>query len=151
MSDRPKQLTKVQHEAYQLFLQKNTDYGDAFAKYGPIGVLVRIGDKIQRLQHISKTAITLVKSESLRDTLIDLHNYAAMAVILLDEDPQKINPPQIVIPNAYSDSSLSDNDQQTTYYVGTSPNERPEILERNYVTDHPCMMPQENGGRCSIT
>jgi len=28
----------------------------------------------------------MVDTESLRDTLIDLHNYAAMAVMLLDEN-----------------------------------------------------------------
>ncbi len=147
MSERPEQLSKIQKEAFELFLQKNTDYGDAFANYGPIGVLVRLGDKIQRLQHISKSNVTLVKTESLRDTLIDLHNYAAMAVMLLDENPEKINqPPQIVLPNTYSDSSISDNDQHGSYYVGTPPYERPEILERNYVTES-----QENEGRCSIS
>ena len=146
MSERPEQLSKIQKEAFELFVQKNTDYGDAFANYGPIGVLVRLGDKIQRLQHISKSNVTLVKTESLRDTLIDLHNYAAMAVMLLDENPEKINqPPQIVLPNTYSDSSISDNGQ-TGYYIGTPPYERPEILERNYVTES-----QENEGRCSIS
>ena len=43
------------------------------------------GDKIQRLMSIEKTGITMVKSESLRDTLIDLHNYSAMAIMLLDK------------------------------------------------------------------
>ena len=38
------------------------------------------------LNKISKTNVQLVKTESLRDTLIDLHNYAAMAIMLLDED-----------------------------------------------------------------
>tara|TARA_X000001036_G_scaffold437639_1_gene483411 strand:+ start:773 stop:1156 length:384 start_codon:yes stop_codon:yes gene_type:complete len=90
MSNRPQQLLDIQIEAYALFQQKNTDYGDAFANHGPIGVLVRLGDKIQRLQKISRTNVQLVKTESLRDTLIDLHNYAAMAVMLLDEDEQVV-------------------------------------------------------------
>jgi hypothetical protein len=84
MSNRVKQLETVQHEAKELFSKKNQDYGDAFANYGPIGVLVRIGDKLQRLQSISSSGITLVQDERLRDSLIDLHNYAAMAVMLLD-------------------------------------------------------------------
>jgi hypothetical protein len=84
MSRRVKQLETVQHEAKELFSKKNKDYGDAFANYGPIGVLVRIGDKLQRLQSISSSGITLVQDEKLRDSLIDLHNYAAMAVMLLD-------------------------------------------------------------------
>mgnify|MGYP001223725874 FL=1 len=152
MSQRAEHLSNIQKEAFDLFLQKNADYGDAFANYGPIGVLVRLGDKIQRLQHISKTNITLVKTESLRDTLIDLHNYAAMVVMLLDKNDDKINEaPQIVLANTYSDSSLSDNDPQTEYYVGSPRHKSQENLERNYVTEHPSMVPQETGGRCSIS
>jgi len=85
MANRVKQLDVIQLEARTLFQSKNSDYGDAFATYGPIGVLVRIGDKIQRLQSIDKKGITLVEDEKLRDTLIDLHNYAAMAIMLMDE------------------------------------------------------------------
>tara|TARA_B100000902_G_scaffold400020_1_gene474633 strand:- start:6296 stop:6763 length:468 start_codon:yes stop_codon:yes gene_type:complete len=83
--DRVQQLNVIQLEARHLFQRKNSDYGDAFATYGPVGVLVRIGDKIQRLQSIHKRGITLVQDEKMRDTLIDLHNYAAMAIMLIDE------------------------------------------------------------------
>jgi len=88
-SDRNSQLDIIQLEARQLFEKKNKDYGDAFATYGPIGVLVRIGDKIQRLQSIHTSGITLIEDEKMRDTLIDLHNYAAMAIMLLDEKSKK--------------------------------------------------------------
>ena len=71
--------------------KKNQDYGDAFANYGAVGVIVRMGDKIQRLNSVSKHGVTMVNSESVRDTLIDLHNYAAMAVMLLDEQKEKDN------------------------------------------------------------
>jgi hypothetical protein len=50
-----------------------------------VGVLVRIGDKLQRALSITKNGVNLVDDEGIRDTLIDLHNYAAMAVMLLDE------------------------------------------------------------------
>lgn len=89
MSDRVNQMTAVQSEALELFRKKNADYGDAFATYGPIGVIVRMGDKINRLVSINQNGVTLVDSESVRDTLIDLHNYAAMAVMLLDEKKDK--------------------------------------------------------------
>lgn len=82
--DRIKQMSSVQEEALELFKMKNKDYGDAFANYGSIGVLVRMGDKISRLVNIEKNKIE-VKDEKMRDTLIDLHNYAAMAIMLLDE------------------------------------------------------------------
>lgn len=85
MSQRTELMKEIQKEGLELFIKKNNDYGDAFANYGPVGVLVRIGDKISRLTNITKTGITLVKDEKLRDTLIDLHNYAAMAIMLMDE------------------------------------------------------------------
>lgn len=82
---RVEQLTAVHNECRELFARKNHDYGDAFAKHGPVGVLIRIGDKIDRLMKISASGVVLVDDERLRDTLIDLSNYAAMAVMLMDE------------------------------------------------------------------
>lgn len=84
-TDRVSQMKAVQAEALALFKKKNADYGDAFAKYGVIGVLMRIEDKIQRSLSISKNGITLVNDERIQDTLLDLHNYAAMALMLLNE------------------------------------------------------------------
>lgn len=85
MSHRVEQMKKVQGEALTLFARKNADYGDAFANYGTIGVLMRIQDKISRALSITKNGITLVDDEKIKDTLIDLHNYAAMGVMLLEE------------------------------------------------------------------
>jgi hypothetical protein len=86
MTDRVEQLQNIQSTALELFKKKNADYGDAFAKYGLIGVLMRIEDKIQRALSISKKGVVLVSDEGLQDTLLDLHNYAAMALMLLVED-----------------------------------------------------------------
>jgi len=83
--NREEQLIKVQEEAWELFRKKNKDYGDAFASHGPVGVLVRLHDKLNRLTNITKTGVTLVEDEKLRDTLLDLHNYSAMAIMLIDE------------------------------------------------------------------
>jgi hypothetical protein len=82
MTDRIEQLKQIQSDALELFKKKNADYGDAFAKFGIIGVLMRIEDKIQRALSISKSGVTLVDDEGLRDTLLDLHNYAAMALMV---------------------------------------------------------------------
>lgn len=82
---RIEQMETIQKESLELFKRKNADYGDAFAKYGIIGVLMRIEDKIQRSLSITKNGVNLVKDESIRDTLLDLHNYAAMGLMLLDE------------------------------------------------------------------
>jgi hypothetical protein len=83
--NRVEQMKKVQAEGLALFTKKNADYGDAFAKFGVIGVLMRIEDKIQRAISITKNGINLVDDETLRDTMIDLHNYSAMTMMLLDE------------------------------------------------------------------
>ena len=83
--DRVGQLKQIQQEALELFTKKNIDYGDAFAKYGVIGVLMRIEDKLQRYLSITKNGVNLVNDEGLRDTLIDLHNYSAMALMLIVE------------------------------------------------------------------
>ena len=79
------QMKTIQNEALLLFTKKNIDYGDSFAKYGVIGVLMRIEDKLQRAMSITKNGVNLVNDEGIRDTLIDLHNYSAMALMLLDE------------------------------------------------------------------
>ena len=84
--DRISQMKAVQKEALELFEKKNTDYGDAFAKFGVIGVLMRIEDKLQRALNITNNGITLIKDERIEDTLLDLHNYTAMALMLLNED-----------------------------------------------------------------
>ena len=78
-------MKRIQGEALTLFTKKNADYGDAFAKYGFIGVLMRIEDKLQRSLSITKNGVHLITDEGIRDTLIDLHNYSAMALMLLDE------------------------------------------------------------------
>lgn len=78
-------MRKVQDEGLELFRRKNQDYGDAFAEYGPVGVIMRMNDKIRRLMSITKSGVSLVNDEGIRDTLIDLHNYSAMAIMLMDE------------------------------------------------------------------
>lgn len=84
--NRVEQMEMIQSEALELFKRKNADYGDAFAKYGVVGVLMRIEDKLQRVMSITKNGVNLVNDESIKDTLIDLHNYSAMALMLLSEN-----------------------------------------------------------------
>jgi len=83
--NRVDQMIAVHKEALELFKKKNADYGDSFANYGPVGVIVRMGGGISRLSSVTKNGVSFIDNESVRDTLIDLHNYAAMAIMLLDE------------------------------------------------------------------
>ena len=65
MNNRVEQMIKIQKEALELFTKKNIDYGDAFAKYGVIGVLMRIEDKLQRSMSITKNDVNLVNNTHL--------------------------------------------------------------------------------------
>ena len=80
-------IEQVKNEALDLFARKNADYGDAFAEFGTLGVLVRIGDKIFRLNTLTKRKENeqMVSDESIIDTYEDLFNYTAMAVMLINE------------------------------------------------------------------
>lgn len=79
------QMKQIQTKGLELFTIKNRDYGDSFSTYGIIGVLIRIQDKISRSITITQEGIYLVKDERIEDTLMDLHNYAAMALMLMEE------------------------------------------------------------------
>ena len=87
--NRPEQMREIQKQGYELFVKKNIDYGDSFAKYGIIGVLMRIEDKIQRAMTITNNGVNLINDEGIKDTLLDLHNYAAMALMLYNEKIEK--------------------------------------------------------------
>jgi hypothetical protein len=85
--DRVSQLKCIQEECLKIFEKKNADYGDAFAKHGVIGVLVRINDKLSRYTNITKNGINIsVTDETLKDTLMDLHNYSAMAIMCMNDN-----------------------------------------------------------------
>ena len=85
--DRVAQLERIQDECKTVFVKKNRDYGDAFARHGTVGVLVRISDKLNRFTNITKNGLEInVSDETLRDTLLDLHNYAAMGIMTLEDN-----------------------------------------------------------------
>ena len=98
-------FSKIQQEGLNLFIKKNHDYGESYKDYGLIGVLVRLGDKIKRLQNITNKGINLVNDESLRDTLIDLQNYSTMAIMLYDDNNDKNN-------NDNNDKNNNDNNDK---------------------------------------
>ena len=52
-------MKKIQAEALDLFARKNADYGDAFAEFGVIGVLMRIEDKMKRAVSITKNGVNV--------------------------------------------------------------------------------------------
>lgn len=78
-------------EMDSLYRQKNADYGNSYAelyaRYGSIYPLIRLEEKIARVERLTTSEKDPeVKSESLRDTLIDLANYSVMWIAELDKD-----------------------------------------------------------------
>lgn len=75
-------------EIHYLYVQKNQDYGDSFhqtfMEEGMAMARIRLGDKLSRFKSLTRSGIQQVKDESIRDTLIDLANYAIMTVLELD-------------------------------------------------------------------
>lgn len=88
-------LKVVQHqeickELNALYERKNHDYGDSFHESfldeGLAMPRIRLGDKYSRFKTLSHQCVDRkVKDESIRDTLIDLANYAIMTIMELDE------------------------------------------------------------------
>lgn len=71
---------------HNLYVTKNRDYGDSvhdtYEKYGLVSFLVRLEDKLNRARTLSKQA-AVVQDEKIEDTLLDMANYAILAVIEL--------------------------------------------------------------------
>ena len=78
------ELLNVMHE---LYVTKNHDYGDSvhdtYLKYGLTSFLVRLEDKLNRVRTINQKE-QLVKDEKIKDTLLDLANYAILAILELE-------------------------------------------------------------------
>lgn len=78
---------------HNLYITKNQDYGDSvhdtYKKYGLVSFLVRLEDKLNRARTLSKKD-ALVLDEKIEDTLLDMANYAILAVIELQADKAEL-------------------------------------------------------------
>lgn len=71
----------------ELCIKKNRDYGDNnIVDLGPKGLFPRIYDKIMRLKTLLwENKLQNVKDETIRDTILDLRNYAQILLAVLDK------------------------------------------------------------------
>lgn len=86
-TNRHKMLCNFIHELYR---RKNHDYGDSFhlsfKEEGMAMARIRLGDKLNRFKQLSKNPDSQqVKGESIKDTLLDLANYAIMTVLEIQD------------------------------------------------------------------
>lgn len=85
-------LYDVQDELADILLSKHEDYGPNNISDAPGGALngirVRMYDKIARLNNLIDNNKE-PKHESIRDTLIDIANYATIAIMVIDDKWEK--------------------------------------------------------------
>lgn len=80
-------------ELSTLYERKNADYGDSFHQLfeeeGIAASRIRLGDKLNRFKRLSRNYEQNVKDESIRDTLMDMANYAIMTIMEIDRNGGK--------------------------------------------------------------
>jgi hypothetical protein len=81
---------KICSKLSDIYEAKNHDYGDSFAKVrnelGNTAILVRLYDKIGRLNTLLHGADQKVKDESIEDCFMDLANYCIMELVEREVD-----------------------------------------------------------------
>ena len=80
-------VSKTYKEAEELLIRKHRDYGPKNISASPGGAInglrVRIHDKLARINNLYDNGAT-PENESLRDSFIDMANYAIIALLVLD-------------------------------------------------------------------
>lgn len=86
-------------ELNKLYEKKNHDYGDSFhqtfIEEGLAMTRIRLGDKFSRFKTLSRLTNSdsdqqQVTDESIRDTLMDLANYAIMTILEMDGENRHV-------------------------------------------------------------
>ena len=78
--------------------KKNHDYAGPddpiknFRFFGSYGVVVRLSDKLMRVINFARTKRMEVEDESIKDTLRDIINYAAIALYLMEGEYTQCGP-----------------------------------------------------------
>ena len=88
---KPERHMKLCEELNATYTKKNHDYGDSFhvtyLEEGMAMARIRLSDKLNRFKTLTRNKdAAQVNDESVRDTLLDLANYALMTVLELDEE-----------------------------------------------------------------
>lgn len=77
----------VVNKLYQIYLDKNSDYGDSFNslydEFGLTSSIIRMQDKLNRIKSLNENNRRKVKDENIKDSVMDLANYAIMTVMRL--------------------------------------------------------------------
>lgn len=88
LAESVEKFTEITSNMAKTYAAKNHDYGNSFEqsldKFGLVASIVRLGDKMNRIESLTKKEAQ-VKDESIKDTLLDMANYAIMTVMWMDK------------------------------------------------------------------
>lgn len=88
LAESVEKFTEITSNMAKTYAAKNHDYGNSFEqsldKFGLVASVVRLGDKMNRIESLTKKGAQ-VKDESIKDTLLDMANYAIMTVMWMDK------------------------------------------------------------------
>lgn len=92
LAESVEKFTEITSNMAKTYAAKNHDYGNSFEEsldeFGLVASVVRLGDKMNRIKSLIKKEAQ-VKDESIRDTLLDMANYAIMTVMWMNKN-QKV-------------------------------------------------------------
>ena len=79
---------RILDEMRDVFIQKNSDYGNSFCEtiqeFGFVPAVARINDKLKRVKNMVKGNDMNIKDESMRDNLMDIAVYSVLTIMELD-------------------------------------------------------------------
>lgn len=77
-----------------LYRCKNNDYGNSFNqtmdKFGILSSVIRINDKVNRLNNLVDPTKQVQIKETIEDTLLDLANYCVMTLAYLKDEQKSV-------------------------------------------------------------
>lgn len=93
-----KHFLQVMLEASELRFEKLKQYGLCYDSFGAIGISMRLKDKVSRLINFYESQLYnrdieksfRESSETVRDTLLDIINYAAMGIMVIENNETKL-------------------------------------------------------------
>lgn len=95
-NEKLKKLKEIHSREESLYVEKNEKYGDSFSKTfekrGYTSAIIRLEDKLSRVDHLLSNGLMESNGESVIDTLMDLSNYANMTIMELMESGPSEDP-----------------------------------------------------------
>ncbi len=125
---------RICENIHRLYKSKNNDYGDSVAetyeKYGMDSFLVRMTDKLNRVYSLTRPGIEQkVMDEKIEDTLLDLANYAIIAVVERRSKNTNITGVTNVLSNGIKIAKIPD--QGAAFFMDTNDNQENNTTEED--------------------